>query len=96
MFIINIAAGLALIVFGVRFLRKGLDRLLGGRLIVWLERATQNRVKALCAGVVTGILAPSSTGISLLTAQILGNGKTSTEKMLAVLLGGQYRGFAGW
>jgi phosphate:Na+ symporter len=87
MFLIKLAAGLALIVFGARFLRKGLDRLFGGRLIVWLEKATRNRVQAMCAGAVTGVLAPSSTGLSLLTAQILGNGKASTEMMLAVLLG---------
>ncbi len=87
MFLIKLAAGLALIIFGVRFLRKGLDRLLGGQLIFWLERATRNRVQAMGAGVVTGVLAPSSTGLSLLTAQILGNGKISTEKMLAVLMG---------
>jgi len=87
MFLIKLAAGLALIVFGVRFLRKGLDRLFGGQLIVWLERTTRNRVQALGAGAVIGVLAPSSTGLSLLAAQLLGNGKTSTEMMLAVLLG---------
>lgn len=87
MFLIRLAAGLALILFGVRFLRKGLDRLLGGRLIVWLERATGTRLRAMSAGVAAGIVAPSSTGLSLLTAQILGNGKASTEKLLAVLIG---------
>ncbi|HEY1786617.1 MAG TPA: Na/Pi symporter [Verrucomicrobiae bacterium] len=87
MFLFRLAAGLALILFGVRFLRKGLDRLMGGRLIVWLERATSTRLRAMGAGVMAGVLAPSSTGLSLLTAQILGNGKTSTEKLLAVLLG---------
>jgi phosphate:Na+ symporter len=87
MFLIRLAAGLALIVFGVRFLRKGLDRLLGGQFIVWLEKATSSRAKSLGAGIVTGVLAPSSTGLSLLTAQVLGNGKAGAEKMLAVLLG---------
>jgi len=87
MFLIKLAAGLALILFGVRFLRKGLDRLMGGRLIVWLERATSTRLSAMSAGAAAGVLAPSSTGLSLLTAQILGSGKTSTEKLLAVLIG---------
>lgn len=86
-FLIKLAAGLALIIFGVRFLRKGLDRLLGGHLIVWLEKATKNRMQALGAGIVTGVLAPSSTGLSLLTAQVLGHGKTGAGRMLAVLLG---------
>ncbi|HLX71336.1 MAG TPA: Na/Pi symporter, partial [Verrucomicrobiae bacterium] len=87
MFLIKIAAGLALITFGVRFLRKGLDRLFGGRLIAWLERATKSRVQAMGAGMVTGALAPSSTGLSLLTMQFLGTGKIGTDKLLAILLG---------
>ena len=87
MFLIKLSAGLALILFGIRFLLKGLDRLMGGRLIVWLEKETSSPLKAMGAGTVAGVLAPSSTGLSLLTAQILGNGKASTEKLLAVLLG---------
>lgn len=87
MLLIKLCGGLALITFGVRFLRKGLDRLFGGRLIAWLSKAASNRTRAMVAGVVTGAVAPSSTGLSLLTAQILGDGKISTEKMLAILLG---------
>lgn len=87
MFLIKLAAGLALLTFGVRFLRKGLDRLLGGRLVAWLEKATKNRTQALGAGIAAGVVAPSSTGLSLLIVRILGDGKISTEKMLAVLLG---------
>lgn len=87
MFLLKLAAGLALILFGVRFLRKGLDRLMGGRLILWLEKATTTRLRAIGAGACAGVMAPSSTGLSLLTAQILGSGKTSAEKLLAVLIG---------
>lgn len=87
MFLIKLAAGLALITFGVRFLRKGLDRLFGGRLIVWLEKATKNRAQAMLAGAVTGTVAPSSTGLSLLTMQFASSGKIATDKVLAMLLG---------
>ncbi len=87
MFLLKLAAGLALITFGVRFLRKGLDRLFGGRLLVFLERASSNRLKALCAGIVTGAAAPSSTGLSLLLAQILGSGRIGTDRLLTILLG---------
>lgn len=87
MVLIKLAAGLALILFGVRFLRKGLNRLMGGRLFAWLEKATGTRLQAMGAGTMAGVLAPSSTGLSLLIAQILGNRKTSTEKLLAMLIG---------
>lgn len=87
MFLIKLAAGLALITFGVRFLRKGLNRLFGGRLIAWLERATRNRAQALLAGAITGTVAPSSTGLSLLTMQFARSGRIATDKVLAMLLG---------
>jgi phosphate:Na+ symporter len=87
MILIKLVAGLALITFGARFLRKGLDRLFGGRMIIWLDKTTRSDVQAMGAGALTGAVAPSSTGLSLLTAQILGDGKISTARMLAVLLG---------
>lgn len=83
----QILAGVALILFGVRFLRKGLDRLFGMKLAEWLGRMTGNRWAALGGGAVAGAIAPSSTGISLLSMQMLEAGKLDSRKMLAVLLG---------
>lgn len=80
--------GLALIIFGIRFLRKGLDRLFGSRLSSWLASMTQNRWSAFGAGIAAGTVAPSSTALSVLSLQMLHTGRLSPEKMLAVLLGG--------
>ena len=79
--------GLALITFGVRFLRKGFDRLFGGVVVAWLEKTASTPVRALMAGVVTGAVAPSSTGLSVLINHILSTGSFRTDRMLAVLLG---------
>jgi phosphate:Na+ symporter len=76
--------GLALIVFGIRFLRKGLDRLFGSRLSSWLSTMTQNRWKAFGAGVAAGTVAPSSTALSVLSLQMLHTGRLSPDKMLAI------------
>lgn len=84
---IQILGGIGLIFFGVRFLRKGLDRLFGGKLMIWLSHATSGRFKALMTGVAIGTVAPSSTGASLMTVQMLTSGKMSAASMLAVLLG---------
>lgn len=84
---INILGGIGLIFFGVRFLRKGLDRLFGGQLMIWLSQATKGRFKALLTGVSIGAAAPSSTGASLMTVQMLTSGKMTAQSMLAVLLG---------
>src|SRR4051794_37989477 len=87
MVLLNIAGGVALILFGIRFLRKGLDRLLGHGLYLWLERLVQRPAKAAAAGFAFGTVAPSSTAQTLLTLQLLNAGKLSTESMLGFLLG---------
>lgn len=87
MIFIQIAGGVALVIFGVRFLRKGFDRLFGGKLVAWLSGLTEHRWKAFGAGAVAGALAPSSTAISMVTMQMMDAGQLSARRMLAVLLG---------
>ncbi|QYM78280.1 Na/Pi cotransporter family protein [Horticoccus luteus] len=87
MVLLNIAGSVALILFGIRFLRKGLDRLLGHRLHSWLERMSRRRWTAALAGGVFGTVAPSSTAQTLLTLQLLNAGRLAPQSMLAFLLG---------
>lgn len=87
MIFLNIAGGVALILFGTRFLRKGLDRLFGQSLVRWLQSLTENRFKAFGAGIVAGVGTPSSTAVSLVAVQMLASGQLSAERMLAVFLG---------
>lgn len=87
MILINIAGGVALTLFGVRFLRKGLDRLFGGSLARWVEAMTSHRLKAFGAGIAVGTVAPSSTGLALITVQMLKAGRLGPVRVLAVLLG---------
>lgn len=54
----QIIGGVALIVFGIRFLRKGLSKLFGSKLESWLLSMTQNGWKALLAGTLVGTVAP--------------------------------------
>ncbi|MFI5335443.1 MAG: Na/Pi cotransporter family protein [Opitutales bacterium] len=87
MALLNIAGGVALILFGIRFLRKGLERMFGHALHAWIERMGSNRWTATVAGLVFGSAAPSSTAQTLLTMQLLNAGKLSPERMLVFLLG---------
>lgn len=87
MIFFQIAGGVALTIFGVRFLRKGFDRLFGCRLVAWLSGLTEQRWKAFGSGVVVGTLAPSSTAISLVTMQMMNAGQLTAERMFALLLG---------
>ena len=83
----GILAGIGLILFGVRFLRKGLDRLFGGGLLTWLSRAVTGLWRAFFGGICTGVVAPSSTGLALLVAHLISVAKLNAGLMLAVLLG---------
>jgi len=87
MILVEIFAGVALILFGVRFLRKGLDRLLGGNLVPWIAARTQNRSKGFLVGICAGVVAPSSTAMSLIAVQLLQLGKFGADRLLALLLG---------
>ncbi len=84
---IAILGGIGLILFGIRFLRKGLDRLFGGHLIGWLSGLTARPWKAFTAGIAAGAISPSSTSISIMAVQLLGDGRLRPGGILAMLLG---------
>ncbi len=84
---LTIAGGVALILFGVRFVRKGLDRLFGDRLSTVLRRLAGSRWRAAGAGLVASLAAPSSTAMSLLAVQSVRNGDLPARRMIPVLLG---------
>lgn len=87
MALLNIAGGVALMLFGIRFLRRGLERMLGHALHAWIERMGANRWTSALAGLVFGTVAPSSTAQTLLTMQLLNAGKLPAERILVFLLG---------
>lgn len=82
-----ILAGIGLTIFGVRFLRKGLDRLFAGNLMAWLSGTISNRFRAFFGGIGLGMLTPSSSGIALLITQVASNSQIPSRNILASLLG---------
>lgn len=83
----SIAGGVALILFGVRFLRKGLDRLFGPRLAQSMQRLTSSRWRAMLTGLGVSLAAPSSTTVSIMAVQAVQAGHLSAKRMLAVIFG---------
>jgi phosphate:Na+ symporter len=71
----------------MRYLRKGLDRLFGNRLVDWLQETAKNRYKAFLSGMVAGLISPSSSAIAVLSVQILNQSALTAGRMLAVVLG---------
>jgi len=86
---INLVAGVLLILFGLRFLRKGFARVMGGDMIDWLQDFTRTRPRAWAGGVAGGVVMPSSTAAALLSVQMTRRGNVAWENVLAVLLGAQ-------
>ena len=87
MVLLNIATGIILVLLGMRYLRKGLDRLFGNQLIDWLQEMTKNRCQAFFAGMVAGLIAPSSSAIAMVSVQMLSQTALTAGRMLAVVLG---------
>jgi phosphate:Na+ symporter len=87
MVLLNIATGIILVLLGMRYLRKGLDRLFGNQLIDWLQQMSKNRFQAFFAGMVAGIIAPSSSAIAMLSVQMMSQTALTAGRMLAVVLG---------
>lgn len=85
--ILSIAGGVALVLFGVRFLNKGLDRLLGRRLGVWMQRLASSKPRSFITGLILSIIAPSSTTHSVLAVQSVRSGYFTPTQALALVLG---------
>jgi Na+/phosphate symporter len=87
MALLNLISAIILILLGMRYLRKGLDRLFGNQLVEWLQETAKNRYKGFFAGMVAGLISPSSSAIAVLSVQILNQSALTAGRMLAVVLG---------
>ncbi|MHC4102621.1 MAG: Na/Pi cotransporter family protein, partial [Planctomycetota bacterium] len=85
--LLTIFGGVALLVFGVRYLRKGLDRLFGQRLGIWMQQLAARRGLSFMSGVVMSVVAASSTTMSLLAVQTVKAGHMTARPMLRIVLG---------
>jgi len=85
--LLNLLAGVSLLVWGTHIVRTGILRLYGGDLRRVLRRSVSRRASAFFAGLgVTGLL-QSSTATALIVAAFAGQGLIGTAPALAVMLG---------
>jgi len=85
--LLQIFGGVALLLFGVRYLRKALDRLFGARLGRWMRQLVDHPGRAFACGIGVATVAPSSTTISLMAVQAIQAGRITARQMLALMLG---------
>ncbi len=85
--LLNLLAGVSLLVWGTHIIRTGILRLYGGDLRRVLRRSVAHRATAFLAGLgVTGLI-QSSTATALIVAAFAGQGLIGTAPALAVMLG---------
>jgi phosphate:Na+ symporter len=84
---LNFIAGVALMLYGIRILRKGSDRLFGARLRRLLQAATKGRFRSVLAGFLLSILTPSSTAVALLSVEAINAGYVTMQQVLTLMLG---------
>jgi len=85
--LLNLLAGVSLLVWGTHIVRTGILRLYGADLRRVLRRSISHRFSAFVAGLgVTGLI-QSSTATALIVAAFAGQGLIGTAPALAVMLG---------
>ena len=85
--LLNLLAGVALLVWGTHIVRTGILRLYGANLRRVLRRSIEQRFTAFFAGLAVTGLIQSSTATALIVAAFAGQGLISTAPALAVMLG---------
>lgn len=87
LFILNMAAAAALLIWAVRLVRTGFERAFGRHLRLWLRRSTANRLASASSGAAAAILMQSSTAVAVLMAGFVSAGAIGSLSGLAIMLG---------
>jgi len=85
--LLNLLAGVALLVWGTHIVRTGILRIWGADLRRFLRESVSNRYAAFAAGLGITALIQSSTATALMVASFVGQGLIATAPALAVMLG---------
>ena len=85
--LLNLLAGVALLVWGTHIVRTGILLIWGGDLRRFLRESVSNRYAAFAAGLGITALIQSSTATAVMVASFVGQGLIDTAPALAVMLG---------
>ena len=85
--LLNIAGGVALLLWATRMVRTGVMRAYGSDLRHFLGRSTRNRISACVMGLGVASVLQSSTATALLAVSFAGRGLVEIGPSLAIMLG---------
>ena len=85
--IVNIAGGVALLLWGIRMVRTGVTRSYGGELRRFLAVSAKNRLTAAVAGLGVTTAIQSSTATAMIVSAFAGQGLITVTAAIAIMLG---------
>lgn len=84
---IDLIGAVALLLWGLRMVKTGIERAFGARLRRWIAQATRNRLTAFAIGLAATLALQSSTATALVTAGFAASGYMSATMAQAIMLG---------
>ncbi|GAH19874.1 unnamed protein product, partial [marine sediment metagenome] len=85
--ILQVFAGLALFLFGIKMLSDGLKKITGSKLKKLLEKMTSNKCKGILVGALTTVLIQSSSLTMVTQIGLINAGLLTLEQSVGIIMG---------
>lgn len=85
--VLKLLGSLALLMFGMKALSDGLQKMAGPQMRQWLERMTSNRFTGMLMGMIVTAAIQSSTATTLMTVSFVNAGMLTLGQAISVILG---------
>lgn len=85
--ILNLLGGIALFLFGMHTLSASLEKLAGGKLETWLEKATSKPIKGVVLGAVITAVIQSSAATTVMIIGFVNSGLMKLSQAIGVIMG---------
>lgn len=85
--ILNLLGGIALFLFGMHILSASLEKLAGGKLETWLEKATSKPIKGVVLGAIITAVIQSSAATTVMIIGFVNSGLMKLSQAIGVIMG---------
>lgn len=85
--ILNLLGGIALFLFGMHTLSTSLEKLAGGKLETWLEKATSKPIKGVVLGAIITAVIQSSAATTVMIIGFVNSGLMKLSQAIGVIMG---------
>ena len=85
--VIGLFGGLAMFLFGMKYMGEKLEKLAGGRLEKMFEKLTSNRLKGLCLGAFVTAVVQSSSATTVMLVGFVNSGLMRLAQTIPVIMG---------